>query len=230
MAATVNFFNPTDAFGGFTGWEIQTENPNTTSQRAQALKATGDELQSKLYDGKTAVSQTYVASADTAAIPKVGQVKSGYHIDSVSVTFSNTGFVQMTVTGHKHGSATHETCRTYTGSLTALTSKFGCPATAVFGQAGSQGGITIPQGAAIRSMTYTLQLNHVDELDNDGDHLKGENYDGNESLEVELCDAGTVSAAGSWDITSVNGQRGNTAAEAQTVTAEHHLQKDAAGV
>ena len=215
------FFNPTSPFGDLTGWAIQTNNPTTSATRAQSLGSAGDELASKLHDTRTSVSATYVLQTATGCkIPKFGEILGGYHVDTVAISFSNTAFVTMTVTGHKHGTGNHPACRTYTGSLTQIASNFGCPSTVV--------GMTIPQNAGVRTMTYTLQGNHQDELGSAGEFLAADNYDGNETVDVELCDSGTITAENGWDITTASNSLGNTQAETASATAEHHLAHDVA--
>lgn len=224
--ASQEFFNPTSPLGTLPGWEIQTENPANQWQRAQALKANGDELNKRLYDGKTSVTAEYVASADNAALPKVGAVLGGYHVDQIQVRFTNNDFVRMTVTGHKHlgtGVTSHaaNSCRTYTGTLTAITSAFGCPAVPVgFDED------TFPTGAGVRSATYTVTCQHVDEPGRLGDFLAGNNHDGIETMEIELCEAGTVTADSGWDLMTIGPSRGMDAAQSLTASVEHHLQCD----
>lgn len=215
------FFNPQVVFGSdpaFSKWEVQTDNPNSTVQRAQALKSGGDELDHKEYDAKTSESVTFTAKADDAAIPPVGKVVNGWHIDTVVIQWTNTGFCQMTITCHKHGTTAHDATRYYTSSLATIGCKFGCPATVP--------GMEIPEGAGVRSVTLSLAVNHIDEPDSEGDHLAAGNYDGSETSECELCDSGVITADedNGWTLMALNHQRGNTTAEATSGTAEHHLQ------
>lgn len=216
------FFNPTSPFGSLTGWSVQNENPTTANTRAQALGQTGLEIASRTHDSRTNVSATYVATVATAAIPRVGQVLNGYHVDSVQVTYSNTAFAQMTLTGHKHVDVSGQTHgvkgkvpRQFAGSLTTVGTLFGCPSAPL--------GVAIPTGAGVRSMTYNLSVNHVDELGSEGKWLNGDNYDPTETVEVELCDTGVITAATGWDLTSAGNTRGNTAAETSTATVEKHI-------
>ena len=220
-AATQEFFNPEQVFGSdtaFSKWEVQTDNPNTTVQRAQALKSGGDELDHKEYDAKTSESVTFTAKDDTAEIPPVGKVVNGWHIDTVVITWGNTVFCQMTITCHKHGTSAHDATRYYTATLQNIGCKFGCPATIT--------GLIIPTGAGVRSVTLSLGVNHVDEPDRQGDHLAAGNYDGSETVECELCDSGVIYADedNGWTLMSLNHQRTNTAAEATSGSAEHHIQ------
>ncbi len=214
------FFNPTSPFGALTGWEDQTDNPTTSRQRAQALGANGDEIASQTYDARTNATGEYVATADSAVIPKAGEIKNGYHIDSVQVRYANNDFVKMTLQGHKHGSSNHPACRTYTGSLSTIGVKFGCPAAPV--------GVSIPSGAGVRSVNYNLTCNHVDELGSQGNFLAADNYDGSETVEVELCDTNDITAASGWDLVSNGHTRGNTQAETSSATVEKHIAHDSA--
>lgn len=216
-----SFFDPTKSFGALAGWEYQTTSPSTTKTRAQALGASGDEIDHKLHDTKTTVTSTLVLkTAASAKIPKFGEILNGYHTDSVQIAFTNTGFVMMTLTGHKHGSANHPACRTYTGSLSSIAANFGCPATIT--------GVTIPSGAGVRSATYTLTGNHIDELGSNGEYLAADNHDGYETMEVELADDGAITAASGWDITTNGNATGNTSITTASATAEKHLTADAA--
>lgn len=218
---SAEFFNPASSFGNLTGWEVQTENPNTTATRAQQLGSEGDEIAKKLHDHKTTTSCVYtLKTATNCKIPKFGEILNGWHCDTVVIQFTNTGFVQMTVTGHKHGTTAHPACRTYTGSLTTIASNFGCPSTLT--------GLQIPSGAGVRSYTWSLQGNHQDELGSEGEFLAAENYDGNETADCELCDSGTITAQTDWDITTASNSLGNTQAETASATAEHHLAHDTA--
>lgn len=209
------FFAPVSPFGEIDGWEVQGDNPTTAQQRAQALGSDGDEIAHKEFDKKTSYSATYVCAEDGAELPMFGDVLNGVHIDQVAVTFGNQAFVTMTVTGHKHGSANHPACRKYKGSLTAIASKFGCPSTIV--------GLTFPTGAGVNSITYTLTGQHVDVPGSQGEFLAADNYDGVETVDVELCDSGEITASTGWSLTSAGHGKSNTAATTASATAEHHL-------
>lgn len=222
--ASQAFFDPASPFGALADWECQSENPQETCQRAQALKSNGDELRSQNFDHKTTESAEYVANAATAAIPKAGAILNGYHVDTITVKYGQNDFPKMTVAGHKHGSpaTTHPACRTYTGSLTTVGVAFGCPTTLP--------GITNVSGAGVRSATYTLTCQHQDEPGSQGEFLAAGNRDGVETSEVEFCD--TVGATGAdttngWSLSTRNKSLGNSQADAVTVTVERHIQKDA---
>lgn len=216
------FFNPSDVFNLGTGanvkWEPQTHTPATTQDRAQWLKKDGDEGGKRLYNAKTTATCVYTATDDAAPIPKFGDILNGWHVDSVQVVWSNTAFCQMTVQGHKHGTTSHPACNKYTGSLSTIGTMFGCPSAVT--------GMTIPAGAGIRSVNYTLTGTHLDEPGSSGDFLAGQNHDGNETVTCELCDTGTITAAAGWDLTNAGGSQGNTQAETASATVVKHIAHD----
>ena len=89
MASNVIFFNPDSVIGELADWEIQEgSNPNVTRQRAQELKANGDELQSVQYGAQVAYSMNYKGkrvTGDALVIPAPGSIKNGKHVDSAEV-------------------------------------------------------------------------------------------------------------------------------------------------
>lgn len=224
MASTVAFFNPVSPFGTLTGWEVQGDTPSTSVQRAQSLGADGDEIASRTFDSKETVSANYVvdSSAASVAIPKAGAVIGGYHVDSVSIQFTQNDFVKMTVSGHKHGGNSHAagSCRMYTGTLDTVPVRFGCP------DADDIVGLVVPADCGVRSYTYTVSCQHVDEPGSSGNWLAGDNYDGVETAEIELCDTADVAAASGWTLTAKSKPRTNTGAQSSSGSAEHHLQHD----
>ena len=228
MSSTTAFFNPAVPFtNDLKGWEIQDDDPTISKQRGQALGKDGDEIASKTHDEKETVTLNFVAKETTAKIPSVGVVESGYHIDSASVKFVQNDYVKMTLTCHKHlgtGVTSHGTlCRTYTPSWGAngIGIIWGCPDAEDIDDV-----VVIPSGAGVRSFTYTIQCNHVDESGSQGDFLAGDNYDGSEQAEVEICDTGTITAASGWDLMQKGSPKGNTVAQAGRATLEHHLAHD----
>lgn len=211
------FFAPSNPFS-ISGWAVQNENASNSRTRAQALGADGDEIKSKLHDEKNSVSCTFVAESEDAPIPVVGSILGGYHIDTVAVNYTNTAFATMTVTAHKHNGTAHESCRTYKGTLETVGTLFGCPATLPC--------CTVSD--ALRSVTYNITANHQDETGASGEHLKGNNYDGSESFDVEMVDNGVITAADGWDCTTDNINKTNTTATTSSASFEKHIKHTAA--
>lgn len=214
------FFNPS-SIGNITGWEVQTGSDSTSLDRAQALGADGDEIASQTHNSKISATTSYVIKATNASVPKLGAIINGYHIDSIAITFNATAFVMMSLTGHKHGSTAHPACRTYSLSISTISQLFGCPSTIPCGLTVATG-----TGTGVRSITFSASLNHVDELNNVGNFLAADNYDGKETITVQLCDTANCTAQTGWDITSSGDDTGNTSAETTSTTAEHHIAHD----
>lgn len=219
MAGSNGFFEASSPFGTLTGWTPQTGGTkNVTKQYATVLDEEGNFAAGQNYDEKEEMSCTYKAGASGATIPSVGDILNGYHVDSVSVTFSQNDFVQMTVTGHKHtgtGAAVDSGCRKYAPSIGTV-GGFGCPS--------SIGPFTLgEQAVGIRSIQYSLQTNHVDELDGAGKHFKGDNYDGTETLSIELTGEGTFAESGDWHLDSNGVNKGNTVATTSSASFTKHI-------
>jgi len=211
-------------------WNLQNGGGIAKSKtRSGELGAAGDELLSALWDEKWSTSFTYVFKQPSTAVsnypfPKVGDVIGGWHIDGFSCAWSrDKAAATLTLNCHKHGNANHDACRKYTPSLSAIAvASFGVPS--AFGTA-----FTLAQGTSIdlRSATYSVQCNHVDEPARDGTHLAGNNYDGSETLAVELTGAaGSDDYTTTWDNTSANGTPSNTGVTTTSLTLEHHLAHD----
>lgn len=216
------FFEASSPFGDFPGWVPQTGgNSSKTYNQAVMLGATGDFHAGADYDQKETISATYKANTTGAKIPAVGQVVNGYHIDSVEISWSQTDFVSMTVNGHKHLSGTADAnCRTYTGTIGDI-GGFGCPS--------SIGPFAVgKQTVGVRSASYSLACNHVDELDGEGRHFASDNYDGTETLTIELTGEGMFSAADGWHLDTEAKNTGNTSATTTSATYSHHITADAA--
>jgi len=214
----VSFFEPVDILGLGTGWEVQENNITHSNQRAQGLDATGDEAASKVYDGKSAgtiVYELHEATEPLQALPPIGSVQGGYHIDGGQVVYNPVGWPRVTFNVHQHDDNAHaDTLRQFTPSL-ALVPAFGCPRTL--------GGITVPSDAGIRSVTHGFGITHTDELDGAGDHLAGENRDGMETLAYDFTGPqGVITAPVGWDEMSIGDVDANTAAETGSYAWEIH--------
>ena len=214
------FFEANCPFGGFDGWVPQTGgNSSKTNSQATMLNASGDFHAQADYDEKETITATYKANSPGAEIPAVGQVLNGYHIDSVEISWSQTDFVSMTVNGHKHLTGKGDSkCRTYAPSLeTDTVGGFGCP--------GKIGPFNIgTQTVGIRSASYSLTCNHVDELDGEGKHFASDNYDGTETLNIELTGKGTFATADGWHLDTEGDSMSNTGATTSNATYSRHIQ------
>lgn len=197
--------------------------------RASELGSSGDEIKSAMHGDKSTTSFTYVFRQPQPAVqhyvwPKVGAVAGGWHVDSFSCAWSrDRASAVLTLNCHRHDGAAHDAGRTYTPSLAAVAPvPFGVPS--AFGDAFA---LDAEAAVDLRSATYSVQAQHVDEAARDGTHLRGDNHDGSETLAVELTGAATADDyATSWDMPADTVTPSNAGATATSLTFEHHLAHD----
>jgi hypothetical protein len=235
MADTVlGFFTPTDVLSLGGSFIAQSDTPVTTKKRAQGLKANGDEGISVTYgtDTKRTIVYEYQAASGFITLPKVGDVIATVHIDSVEVEYSPTSWPKITISGHNHGENAHTAENEFTATV-KLPAQFGIPRALIDTATPTAGDIfklgTDDSGIGIKSMKYSLACTHLDEDDEAGDHLAGENRDGVEKLDIGLTGIpASVTTAATWAKLSDGTAKGNTAADTQTISLEHHISRDAA--
>lgn len=237
MASKVMFFNPDSVIGELADWEIQEgSNPNVTRQRAQELKANGDELQSVQYGAQVAYSMNYKCkkvTGDALVIPAPGAIKNGKHVDSVEVSYSQTDFPTLAVAAHAHAALDgtpegHDECRVYTPGVVLPPRAIGVPST--LKDSAGKTIFTCPEGVGMRSITYSLAINHIDEPNGDGGHLAGQNHDGTETLALEFTgeiDIADLAIDPAWKLPDTEGKtRTNAGAHTTSVTLTRHIGYD----
>lgn len=237
VSSIVKFFAPVaKVISGLASWELQTgANPSLTRQRAQALGSDGDEIASVQYGAQIAYSETGIAKVTTGnlAIPRAGQVVNGCHIDSIEVRYGQTSIPQLSINSHQHATVagvaqTHDECRSYAGTVVLPARAIGVPTTLSDNADTPNTIFTLPAGCGMRSLTYSLSLNHVDEPDSAGDHLAGDNYDGVETLTLEFTGAIVISELDidttNWKLPDSDADSAsNTGATTKTITLTRHL-------
>lgn len=245
MAGTTGFFNPTDILNintllGLEGdlvWDIQSNNPSVSKDRASGLNQYGDEKAWKEHNSLTRRTLVYECTALTGflMILKAGQVTSdGIHIDSCRVEYVNAGWPKLTVQCHQHTGATgthaEGSCRTYTKTV-KLPAQFGIPA-ALYDytepDAVVQFGLN-NAAVAMRSLAYGLSATHVDELGGAGDWFAGENRDGTETLDVGFLgvpETAELTIGAQWGTPSDAEAKSNTASDGRTLQLVRHIAKD----
>ena len=239
--SAVEFFAPDKTIlGTLADWELQTGgNPTLTRQRAQALKSDGDELAAAQYGAKIEYSLNYAASrhtgSDGLAIPSVGAILNGAHVDSVSVAYSQEAFPALTVAAHRHAAVdgtagTHNACRLYKPSVVLPPRAQGVPST--LKDADGTAVFSCPSGIGMASLAYTLEATHSDVPDGDGNQLAGENRDGVEKLEIQLTGRVAVAdlaIASGWSLPdSWSLSQSNQEATTTSVTITRHVAHEAA--
>ena len=237
-SSKAEFFAPSGVIGELTDWELQTGgNPSLTRQRAQSLKSNGDEMRSVQYGAQIAYTETFTAKTVTGetglAVPGVGKILGGAHVDSVQVTYSQTDAPSLEVSSHRHAAVdgtpeNHDACRVYTGSVVLPPRPIGVPSTLKDSE-----GNTIfecPSGVGMKSLTYSLTATHQDEPDGEGGHFAGQNRDGVETIVIEF--TGKVATSelnihSSWMLPDSDSDgQGNTIATTKSITITRHIQYD----
>lgn len=228
------FFKPTDLFGiAGDEWKLQSGGNNKNARAlAEDLGDSGDIIATQSHTHK--ISGTCVYTSSKAPVgnhtwPKVGTVTAdGWHIDGFSATKEAANWLKMTVTGHKHGDGTGHaagSCRTYTPSLVLATR---------FGIARAVGAAVVLGEAAVigmRSFTYSVSVEHVDENDGDGAHLAGDNHQGKETITVDFTGRVNIATeltfgAGWTQVNDGNDAEANVSAITTSVEVSHPLAAD----
>lgn len=220
----VPFFNPTDIPGIGGDWIVQTDGIQHTQQRAQGLKADGDESTFKGYDGKSAgnvVLECHLVSG-TLSVPSVGTVGGSYFIEAAEVKYNPVGWPRLTVTVHQHDENPHSADLNEFASSVTLPAGFGIPRAITTGG----GAITLADDdAGVNDLTYTLRCTHVDELDGAGNHLAGQSRDGVETLAYGFTKepSSVTNTDATWLEMGAGPTHANTEAEKATKAWEHHV-------
>ena len=258
----IEFFGPQNPFSALeTEWELQTDNSTDNWQTASSLKKDGDFLRGTQYGAQRSININFNGKKLTGNFTltnlKVGAVaqltvngESGYyHIDSIGITYTQNGVPTLDISAHAHlaGSGHGPVsgggdggCRTYTPSLTFPAMEMGVP-TSLNLVGDTVKAFTLSQacGKSLRSIRYNMQVNHVDEPNNVGEHLAGDNYDATETLAIEFTGefgnndftlndgaTGSTDPATLWLRDSKGVGRGNTAANQTTLNLTHHVAHD----
>lgn len=237
MASAVTFFTPVDPLAINTllsltstaQWILQTNTPSKSADRAQGLKANGDEAAWRSHNLKgsgTVVYKCFLASG-TLTLPRAGQIASTNHIDSVKLGYDPVGWPTLTVAYHKHlGAATHTACNSFATTL-AWPAGFGIPTEIVDltpVTPVTQFEIT-SAAVGMKALEYTLSCTHVDENAN-GDWLAGDSRDGVEQVDLETTgvpDDADVDVDATWHNASDGQGEGNTTANSRKLSYSRHV-------
>lgn len=229
----VEFYAPTDRLTLGGNWIAQEDTLADSFQRAQGLKANGDESARKLHDGKTSGTTVYECHLETGSLtlPKVNGVYGGYLIDSLQLVYQaeGSGFPRLTVNWHQHDSNVHVNAdmNKFTTSL-VFPARFGIPRS-LTKVAGGTGWALNDTATGMKSLTYTLSCTHLDENES-GSHLAGEGRDGVEKLDIVLTGipsgATPITLDSGWDELNDQNAKGNTVASSNTLQYERHIARD----
>ena len=228
----VSFFSPTDILGLGGSFVPQSNAPSASKKRAQGLLENGDEGISKTHGGETKLVSVYEyqSEAGNIALPKIGSILTSRHIDSIDVEYTPTGWPKITVNSHQHDANPHTAANEFT-SCVVLPAQFGVPRTlldttpttpvVIFALGADDAGI------GIKSLKYSFGCTHLDEDDEVGDHLAGDNRDGVEKIDVSMTGIpAAVTIGAGWDKLASGNANANTAADTDSFSLEHHVARD----
>lgn len=222
MTAKITYFAPEDPLS-LAGWEVQSNQPSASSDRASQLGSDGDECGYDLYNNTISKTLEYgsCASSGQLILPDAGETKNGEMIDGFTLSFSNTDKPKLSVNTHKHSPTTHTdgSTRKYKPSIT-FDAGFGIPREGM--------GFTLDVGdigVGIQSVEYSLNVTHVDDQGDLGDWIAGDNHDGVETFSITIVGSGaTITPPGEgWGLISQSGGANNEGADTETFEYERHV-------
>lgn len=228
----VQFFNPAAPEGLLDDmWAVQTANPSTTKERAQALKSDGDEAASLLYGEREtlSVSAKCTEAGATLALPKVGTVVGGYHIDSWTLRYSVTDWPTLEISCHKH--AATDTSHSGTHRKYSLPANIASTLKCAIGVPSGAAGLSLADlSAGITSLSVALTANHVEAPYVGSPPLipASDNHDGTVTVTCETVGrtAPTVAEGVTYDHTETSSNTSNTANDDASHTFIAHLAHD----
>ena len=200
MADTDNavLFGTSSKFGTLTGWNPEDPTINETSQVARTTNGTADITDAKAYDTTTETTQGFTAASTTApTVPAtLGTLMGGKLVTKISIKTSATDYAKMDITGHNHASNPHEsdgTKNTLTHGIT-LSSGFG---------AQNFLASTLGDACDVESSDVDITIQHRDIVTGaNGNHYKGQNFQGLITCKQVFRGVPTTIADSSWKIVS----------------------------
>jgi hypothetical protein len=179
MAEPAIQFNVVTApFGDLTGdgWNHGNVSFGVTRERANSIDASGNETAHKLHNAVTEYQQAFTASSATVAPTPPDTIGALVGLAMLTEISISTGrkFAEMSLTGHQHAVNAH--------ADTLLQAAHGITLSKAFGAVDFMTA-TAGANATLVESTVTIRIvNHVDEMNGDGDHLVG----GNAGGEIEI--------------------------------------------
>ena len=218
MAEPTVQFGSDAPFGTPSDWARQPATATIEKQRANALNEIGNEVFSKLYDERTNYQQDFTASStaapDMADLNTIGKLVGLAIVTSITFTTQADQPVQCQLQGHQHAVNAHgDTLRQVAHGIDPGKS---------FGAVDFLGS-TPGSNASVFSSTATITCQHVDELDQNGDHFVGQNFDARVEVVQDFVGVPTTAAGAGWDVTNIETRTDNQGFEHTVVTAQKKL-------
>ena len=150
-------FGATQEFGAIAGWNEQSPDRATNSERKFSLNKDGEETASVVHSPKIEVNAPYDAASDgTVAIPgTLGALVNSLVLTSIDVNTVADEMAKLTLQGHNHSENPHAAsdCKEAAHGISDI---FG------FGATDFLGG-TAGTAAELKSGRITIKCEHVDE-------------------------------------------------------------------
>jgi hypothetical protein len=184
-------FGAIQELGTIAGWNEQTPDRGTTSDRKHTLDKDGNETDSHVHNPKIEVTVPYVANTDgTVAIPgTIGAVVNSLVLTQIQINTTAEDYAKMSLQAHNHSENAHALCKSGEHSI---------PAIAGFGATDFLGG-TAGTDAAIEASSLTIKCEHIDIAGDLGTHVDGENYHAVIEAETTWHGVPDVEADAAWD-------------------------------
>lgn len=219
----------TDLFGLGGNYHPQNSSTETTTQVAYAPGADGDIVATDTYGSLINVSATYVyksatsmwkdtSTAGAKTLPLPGQLKNGFIVTSVQISYKNTMRPTLTISGHNHPVNAHDTAGAVFNPPIEVKGGFGCPG--LFVNTDTSG------GSAPTSETLTLSCEHVDADGATGNHIAGASYQGKAAVEMEFVGAPTLTVPAGFVRTSLNAADANVTHDTNAYSYEKALTRN----
>ncbi len=205
-------FGSDKPLGSLTGWNYVGATPTRNKDRATAADDIGNEAVSKMYNEGIEWDISLVASSTVAPTipPNIGAVIEDLLITRIVIGTSAEA-ATMTLTVHNHTVNPHSSSSGERAVAHNITLDSG------FGAKDFMGGTSGPD-ASVKSGTITIECQHVDEQNGDGDHLCGQNYGPMLTATTEWTGVPIVEAAVGWDVTPSTAPTVNTGFKTTSVS------------
>lgn len=225
MSVDAKFFQPVDVFELSADVFVIQSGPNgsESSSEAVALGSDGDAIGVNRYGRQLSATCSYLIKpgASSVTLPDVGDVRGGYHIDSMTWTESSDNWPTLEITGHKHVDGSLDSgCRLYPTTGYDLSAAFGVATPSQF---------TVPDTLALTGVTVEYAVNHVDEVGAVGEHIAGDNYDGTITATFSATGTGNITAKSTvgslqWTLDSTSdSDQSNTTAQKKSFVFKAHV-------
>ena len=229
MADAVLSFQASDLFAMPAQFKEQRSSTTVTRERDINLDADGDvSCESEAFNLTTNYSNDFqycgsALSTDAGVfLSTFGEVQDSKAVTGASIDFSNKEQPSVSVEGHNHAVAAHDTSpalRTYNiSTIIPAAGGVGVPTIA---------GVTVAATNAIQSAGFSIAVEHMDTENADGDHFAGQNRTCRVDLNLSgVGPASGITIAGTWKIDDLGDEDGNTDPDSFSISCHQYVAKN----